>query len=79
MEMELFGGSYPKRDSSPEDNYLLNVLGLNQDRADVIIPACEIYMSVMKWAGIKNMYVPSVGMVDGIIQTLIDKNLSGVH
>ncbi len=52
----------------------INVLGLNQDRADVIIPACEIYISVMKWANIKNIYVPSVGMVDGIIQTLIDKN-----
>lgn len=53
----------------------INVLGLNQDRADVIIPASEIYLAVMKWAGIKNIYVPSVGMVDGIIQTLIDKNL----
>jgi exopolyphosphatase / guanosine-5'-triphosphate,3'-diphosphate pyrophosphatase len=52
----------------------INVLGLNQDRADVIIPACEIYITVMKWANIKNMYVPSVGMVDGIIQTLIEKN-----
>lgn len=53
----------------------INVLGLNQDRADVIIPACEIYLSVMKWAGIKQIYVPSVGMVDGIIQRLIEKNL----
>ena len=53
----------------------INVLGLNQDRADVIIPAAEIYITVMKWAGIKNIYVPSVGMVDGIIQTLIDKHL----
>jgi exopolyphosphatase/guanosine-5'-triphosphate,3'-diphosphate pyrophosphatase len=52
----------------------INVLGLNQDRADVIIPACEIYLSVMKWGGIKHIYVPSVGMVDGIIQTLIDEN-----
>ncbi|WP_462265420.1 Ppx/GppA phosphatase family protein [Mucilaginibacter sp.] len=52
----------------------INVLGLNQDRADVIIPACEIYLSVMKWANIKDIYVPSVGMVDGIIQTLIEKN-----
>ncbi|GAA4333742.1 rod shape-determining protein [Mucilaginibacter gynuensis] len=52
----------------------INVLGLNQDRADVIIPACEIFMTVMKTAGIKNIYVPSVGMVDGIIQTLIEKN-----
>ncbi|MEO8887604.1 MAG: exopolyphosphatase [Mucilaginibacter sp.] len=52
----------------------INVLGLNQDRADVIIPAAEIYIAVMKWGGIKQMYVPSVGMVDGIIQTLIEKN-----
>ena len=54
----------------------INVLGLNQDRADVIIPACEIYITVMKWAGIKNIFVPTVGMVDGIIQTLIEKNYS---
>ncbi|HEY0055721.1 MAG TPA: exopolyphosphatase [Pedobacter sp.] len=49
------------------------VLGLNQDRADVIIPACEIYLSVMKWAGVKQIFVPRVGMVDGIIQLLIEK------
>jgi exopolyphosphatase/guanosine-5'-triphosphate,3'-diphosphate pyrophosphatase len=54
----------------------INVLKLNQDRADVIIPACEIYTTVMKWANIKHIYVPSVGMVDGIIQTLIEKNFS---
>lgn len=54
----------------------INVLGLNHDRADVIIPACEIYLTVMKNAGIKQIYVPRVGMVDGIIQTLIDKNLN---
>jgi exopolyphosphatase/guanosine-5'-triphosphate,3'-diphosphate pyrophosphatase len=49
-------------------------LGLNQDRADVIIPACEIYMTVMKTANIKHIYVPTLGLVDGIIQILIDKN-----
>ncbi len=53
----------------------VNVLGLNYDRADVIIPACEIYLTVLKWAGIKHVYVPRVGMVDGIIQLLIEKNL----
>ncbi|MBU0696426.1 MAG: exopolyphosphatase [Bacteroidetes bacterium] len=52
----------------------INVLGLNQDRADVIIPASEIFLTVMKWANIKHVYVPKVGLVDGIIQTLIDKN-----
>lgn len=53
----------------------ISVLGLNQDRADVIIPACEIYLTVMKWASVRHMYVPRVGLVDGIIQTLIDKNI----
>lgn len=53
----------------------IGILGLNPDRADVIIPACEIYLTVMKWADIKSIYVPSVGMVDGIIQTLIEKGM----
>lgn len=55
----------------------INVLGLNQDRADVIIPACEIYITVLKSANIKNIYVPTVGLVDGIIQMLIEKNFQG--
>lgn len=54
----------------------INVLGLNQDRADVIIPAAEIYMAVMKWGGVKQIFVPRVGLVDGIIQLLIDKNFA---
>jgi exopolyphosphatase/guanosine-5'-triphosphate,3'-diphosphate pyrophosphatase len=56
----------------------INVLGINQDRADVIIPACEIYISVMKWANIKHIYVPSLGLVDGIIQSLIEKNFQNI-
>ena len=50
------------------------ILGLNQDRADVIIPAALIFITVMKWASIKNIFVPKVGMVDGIIQLLIEEN-----
>ncbi|RZK48581.1 MAG: exopolyphosphatase [Pedobacter sp.] len=50
-------------------------LKLNPDRADVIIPACDIYLTVLKWAGIKQIYVPRVGMVDGIINLLIEENL----
>lgn len=53
----------------------ITVLGLNQDRADVIIPASEIYLTVMKWGGVKQIFVPRVGLVDGIIQLLIEKNL----
>lgn len=49
-------------------------LGLNEDRADVIIPAAEIYLTVMKWAGVKSIYVPKAGLVDGIIQLLVEKH-----
>jgi exopolyphosphatase/guanosine-5'-triphosphate,3'-diphosphate pyrophosphatase len=52
----------------------INILGLNQDRADVIIPASELFLTVMKWGGVKQIYVPKVGLVDGVIQVLIDKN-----
>lgn len=53
----------------------ISILKLNQDRADVIVPACEIYLTLLKWTGIKQVYVPKVGMVDGIINLLIEENL----
>lgn len=45
-------------------------IGLNPDRADVIIPALKIYLNVMKWAGAKKMYVPKIGLSDGMVKTL---------
>lgn len=49
-------------------------LGLRSDRADVIIPAAEIFLTIMKVAQLKNIVAPRLGMVDGIIQSLINKN-----
>ena len=40
---------------------------LRPDRADVIIPACEIYLRIMELAGIRNMLVPKIGLSDGMI------------
>ena len=51
----------------------MRVFGLRPDRADVIIPATKIYLSVMKWAGIKKLYVPQIGLSDGIIHVLHEK------
>lgn len=45
-------------------------LDLNQDRADVIIPATRIYLSAMKWSGAKDIYVPKIGLADGIIKSV---------
>lgn len=54
----------------------IQIFGLNPDRADVIIPAAEIFITLMKWTGIKQVFVPRVGMADGIINLLIDENLN---
>lgn len=49
-------------------------LGLNPDRADVIIPAAKIFISTIKTAGIEEVLVPQIGLVDGIIHLLYEKN-----
>lgn len=42
-------------------------LRLKPDRADVIIPACEIYLNIARYAGIQEILVPKIGLADGII------------
>jgi len=51
-------------------------LDLNQDRADVIIPAMQIYLSSMKWSKAKHIYVPKIGLSDGIIKSLYFETIS---
>ncbi len=43
---------------------------LREDRADVIVPALSIYQNVMRWAGITEIYVPKIGLADGLVQHL---------
>ncbi|MFZ0490523.1 MAG: exopolyphosphatase, partial [Salegentibacter sp.] len=45
-------------------------LNLKNDRADVIIPASRIYLASMQWARASNIYVPKIGLADGIIKSL---------
>ncbi len=51
-------------------NDRVSELSLNPDRADVIVPATKIYLSAMKWSGARKIYVPKIGLSDGIIKTL---------
>jgi exopolyphosphatase/guanosine-5'-triphosphate,3'-diphosphate pyrophosphatase len=46
---------------------------LREDRADVIVPALSIYVNVMKWADIKDIYVPKIGLADGLVQHLYEE------
>ena len=53
-------------------------LGLNPDRADVIIPATKIYLYAMKWSGARKIFVPKIGLADGLIKNLYYSNLKSV-
>ncbi|MGK0377859.1 exopolyphosphatase [Patiriisocius sp. Uisw_017] len=48
-------------------------LQMNPDRADVIVPATRIYLSAMKWSKAKNIYVPKIGLADGIVKSLYNE------
>lgn len=52
----------------------IHVLQLNADRADVIVPASDIYIKVMDWARTKSILVPDVGLKDGIMHYLYERN-----
>ncbi|MDP2216671.1 MAG: exopolyphosphatase [Methanolobus sp.] len=49
-------------------------LGLKPDRADIIVPASKIYLSVMKWGNVEKIHVPQLGLADGIIHVLYEKH-----
>lgn len=48
----------------------IRIYKMREDRADVIVPALMIYVNVMKWSNIEEIYVPKIGLADGLIQHL---------
>lgn len=51
----------------------ISVYKLREDRADVIVPALQIYINVMRWADADEIYVPKIGLADGLIQHLYEE------
>lgn len=47
-----------------------HLYNFRSDRADVIVPALQIYIAVMRWAGAHEIYVPKIGLADGLIKIL---------
>ncbi|CAN5804742.1 hypothetical protein BH24BAC1_BH24BAC1_07960 [soil metagenome] len=57
----------------------INLLLLNPDRADVIVPAAGIYLATMKWGKIESMLVPALGLKDGMMYALYDQFKSSLE
>jgi exopolyphosphatase / guanosine-5'-triphosphate,3'-diphosphate pyrophosphatase len=51
----------------------MRTYNLREDRADVILPALQIYINVMRWASIEEIFVPKIGLADGLLHTLYEE------
>lgn len=72
----LYLGSYYQLLNSLTYEERIAQLNLNQDRADVIVPAAKIYLSAMKWSRTRWVHVPKIGLADGIIKSLYNEELA---
>lgn len=69
IPLDLLRDYYRELDAVPLDERI-SKYGLREDRADVIVPALLIYINIMRWANSENIYIPKIGLADGLIQHL---------
>ena len=51
----------------------IRLYNLREDRADVILPALQIFINIMRWANASEIYVPKIGLVDGLVKHLYEE------
>jgi exopolyphosphatase/guanosine-5'-triphosphate,3'-diphosphate pyrophosphatase len=69
LPLELLKDYYKELNSfSVSDR--MRLYSLKEDRADVIVPALQIYVNVMRWIDAEEIFVPKIGLADGLIQAL---------
>ena len=71
LSLELLRDYYKELEAFDLEERMLKY-NLRRDRADVILPALSIYINAMRWAGAEEIYVPKIGLADGLIKHLWD-------
>jgi exopolyphosphatase/guanosine-5'-triphosphate,3'-diphosphate pyrophosphatase len=69
LTLELLRNYY-KEFSNLSLSQRISLYHLREDRADVIVPALLIYINVMRWADAEEIFVPKIGLADGLINIL---------
>lgn len=72
LNLELLRNYY-KEFSAISLQQRISLYGLREDRADVIVPALLIYINVMNWADADEIFVPKIGLADGLIHILYER------
>jgi exopolyphosphatase/guanosine-5'-triphosphate,3'-diphosphate pyrophosphatase len=69
LQLELLRDYHKELGSVPIADRIIKY-SLREDRADVIVPALLIYINVMRWANAEEIYVPKIGLADGLVKHL---------
>jgi exopolyphosphatase/guanosine-5'-triphosphate,3'-diphosphate pyrophosphatase len=69
LSLDLLKDYYKELSSFPVEERM-RLYNMKADRADVIVPALQIYVNVMRWIDTEEIYVPKIGLADGLIQAL---------
>ena len=69
LQLELLRDYYRELEAVPLADRI-SKYNLREDRADVIVPALQIYINAMRWANAEDIYIPKIGLADGLIQHL---------
>jgi exopolyphosphatase/guanosine-5'-triphosphate,3'-diphosphate pyrophosphatase len=69
LQLDLLRDYYRELEAVPLADRITKY-NLREDRADVIVPALQIYINVMRWANAQEIYIPKIGLADGLIQHL---------
>ena len=72
LTFELLKDYYKELSNVSIENRI-KLYNLREDRADVIVPALQIYINVMRWTGATEIYVPKIGLADGLVHHLYEE------
>ena len=72
LQLDLLRDYY-KEFSTMSLQQRMTLYKLREDRADVIVPALLIHINVMRWADAEEIYVPKIGLADGLIHSLYEE------
>lgn len=69
LPFELVKDYYKELSASTVEERM-HLYNFRSDRADVIVPALQIYSSIMRWSNAPDIYVPKIGLADGLVRML---------
>lgn len=72
LQLDLLRDYY-KEFSTMSIEQRMSVYKFREDRADVIVPALLIHINVMRWADAEEIFVPKIGLADGLIHNLYEE------